>query len=168
MKTQTAGRNRAERWRVITVFLTCLGLVASSACSTSPSTGQTTAGATAAPGSKAGQLQTFIRRGTEVEITDRDGRVRKVRVTRIDNETITGKTKEGKVQIPITDVYMARVQTGSSKPKRKQWDLNDGEWTAVEVGGVIILGAAAVAGGAHVFGSGVADGLAAWAGSMGP
>ena len=91
----------------------------------------------------------------DVEITDTNGRVRKVHVTHIDNETITGTTSEGRVHIPIADVNMARVRKESSNSnsrstynggKPKQWDPYDGQWTATEVAGTIVLGAAAVVG----------------------
>jgi hypothetical protein len=154
MKSPKAARGWNEALRTATCLLTCLGLAVGSSCSTVRSA---ESGVTQSPASseKATLLKKMLPRGTDAEITEMNGRVHKMHVTRTTNESITGTTPNGSISIPIEDVRMARVPKNPPKSsgqrnrvpydstKPKQWDLHDGQLTATEVGGFVLLVAAA-------------------------
>jgi hypothetical protein len=141
LKSSKAARAWNEIKRTATCLLTCFGLAVSSACSTMPSADTNAAQPTTAATDKAEQLKKLLPRGTDVEITEKSGRVRKVHVTRVDNKTIAGTSAEGRVRIPIAEVGMARVQKAPLKssrkpddsPKYKQWGPGDGHLSTTEI-----------------------------------
>jgi hypothetical protein len=139
LKSSKAARAWNEIKRTATCLLTCFGLAVSSACSSMPSADTSAAQPSAAATDRAEQFKKFLPRGTDAEITEKSGRARKVHVTGVDNEAITGTSAEGRVRIPIAEV--SRVQKAPSKsspkprdsPKYKQWAPGDGHTSFTEV-----------------------------------
>ena len=147
-------RGWSEVMRTVACLLTCLGLAVSSSCSTVPSAESDVAQASTGS-DRATLLKKLLPRGTDAEITEMNGRVHKIHVTRTHQETITGTTPNGRVSIPMADVRMARVPKNPPKascksddgPKYKQFDLGDGHISATEFGGGVVLVTAYFVGG---------------------
>jgi hypothetical protein len=139
-------RGWSEVMRTAACLLTCLGLAVSSSCSTAPSAESDVAQASTGS-DRATLLKKLLPRGTDAEITEMNGRVHKIHVTRTHQETITGTTPDGRVSIPMADVRMARVPKNPPKsfrksddgPKYKQWGPGDGHISALEFGGGVVF-----------------------------
>jgi hypothetical protein len=118
MKISKAIFGWTELMRTVAGLLTCLGIALSSACSSVQTAGTTADQTSAGSHTRAGQLQSFIHPGTDVQVTEYNGRVSQVHVKRIDNQVIAGKTSEGPVTISLGDIAEARVRKDPPKSTR--------------------------------------------------